>query len=385
MLRPFSREIWHQNNHILKWKESSQISSFASASYFLCSLSSLILYFNRKALDCSFHLPYKLLYLLFAKYFLQVFWGLQYENPATPQSSCAALLFGKSFPRSDQRPWLEFLVLHISRSESLKCCCVVQQIINKGFHAGFWQPVLWPISLLCMLRIFLTANENILFFFQVFLSAWFSSQCKSCLLKQHIHSPLQAPISLICQLQNHGNRRKEARCRIHQNTIYSFLLDQSEQGVCGAPKNIPVKTPGTTWTFSSQTRIRDLNSFVVKVVIIKLRSFPCGCFCCCLMLRILWGKWMECSSAVVLNVLFFGLGKFSLVKCFLSFWWWQRLFVSLECLKEHWWISSCGVGKQLFRFFEAWRCSKEVLLSNHEAFSKGKRGILGAWRNLPVV
>uniref|UniRef100_A0A7M4EJJ3 WD repeat domain 5B n=1 Tax=Crocodylus porosus TaxID=8502 RepID=A0A7M4EJJ3_CROPO len=36
-------------------------------------------------------------------------------------------------------------------------------------------------------------------------------------------------ISLTCQLQNHGNRRKETRCRIHQNTVDSFLFNQSEQ------------------------------------------------------------------------------------------------------------------------------------------------------------
>lgn len=82
----------------------------------------------------------------------------------------------KAFQEVIKRPWLEFLVLHISRSEGLKYCCVAQQIIIRGFHTGFWQPALRPISLLCMLRIFLTANENILFFFQVFLSARFSSR-----------------------------------------------------------------------------------------------------------------------------------------------------------------------------------------------------------------
>ncbi|XP_069729782.1 WD repeat-containing protein 5 isoform X4 [Phaenicophaeus curvirostris] len=66
-------------------------------------------------------------------------------------------------------------------------------------------------------------------------SCRFSFRCgsplggKRCLLKQHIHSPPSSTISLVCQPQNHGNRRKEARCRIHQNTIYSFLLNQSEQ------------------------------------------------------------------------------------------------------------------------------------------------------------
>lgn len=30
---------------------------------------------------------------------------------------------------------------------------------------------------------------------------------------------------------------------------------------------------------------------------------------CCLVLRILWEKWMECSSAVVLSVLFCGFGE----------------------------------------------------------------------------
>lgn len=33
------------------------------------------------------------------------------------------------------------------------------------------------------------------------------------------------------------------------------------------------------------------------------------------------------------------------------------------------------MGKQsLFRFFEACRCSKEMLLTNREAFAKGKKG-----------
>lgn len=44
----------------------------------------------------------------------------------------------KSFPRSDKRPWLGFLVLHISRSEGLKYCCVAKQIENIGFLTGFW-------------------------------------------------------------------------------------------------------------------------------------------------------------------------------------------------------------------------------------------------------
>lgn len=286
----------------------------------------------------------------------------------------------KSFPRSDQRPWLEFLVLHISRSESLKCYCVVQQIIKRGFHTvsgnlcfdqshscacweSFWQ----------LMRIFCFSSR---FSFQ----RGSPLSGKSCLLKQHIHSPLQAPISLICQLQNHGNRRKEARCRIHQNTIYSFLLNQSEQGVCGAPKNIPVKTPGTTWTFSSQTRIRDLNSLVIKMLIIKLKSFPCGCFCCCLMLRILWGKWMECSSAVVLSVLFFVLGKFSLC----------RFYHDKGCLYP--WNAWRSIGESLV---VEWGNSYSGSLKPGDAqrrccclfkaFSKGKGGILGAWRNLPVV
>ncbi|XP_053939804.1 WD repeat-containing protein 5 isoform X3 [Cuculus canorus] len=63
----------------------------------------------------------------------------------------------------------------------------------------------------------------------------FSFRCRSplggkrCLLKPHVHSPPSSTISLVRQPQNHGNRRKEARCRIHQNTIYSFLLNQSEQ------------------------------------------------------------------------------------------------------------------------------------------------------------
>lgn len=52
---------------------------------------------------------------------------------------------------------------------------------------------------------------------------------------------------------------------------------------------------------------------------------------------------------------------------------------------ENWGVSSCAVGKQLFRFFEAWRCSREMLLSNHEVFSKGKNVILEAGRNWPVV
>ncbi|XP_014377746.1 WD repeat-containing protein 5 isoform X1 [Alligator sinensis] len=49
---------------------------------------------------------------------------------------------------------------------------------------------------------------------------------KGSLLKQHIHS---STIGLTCQLQNHGNRRKETRRRIHQNTVDSFLFNQSEQ------------------------------------------------------------------------------------------------------------------------------------------------------------
>jgi len=47
------------------------------------------------------------------------------------------------------------------------------------------------------------------------------------------------------------------------------------------------------------------------------------------------------------------------------------------------------MGKQSFRFFKAYRCSEKMLLSNHEAFTKaekgGGEGILGVWRNRPVI
>lgn len=190
---------------------------------------------------------------------------------------------------------------------------------------------------------------------------------KSCLLKQHIHSPLQAPISLICQLQNHGNRRKEARCRIHQNTIYSFLLDQSEQGVCGAPENIPVKN---TWNYLN-TQQPDQNQ---GFEFCKLRFFPWGCFCCSCAEDFMGkvdGVQLCCSA----ECCFIGFGEVLTSEILLVI----LIMTKAVCLYPwnawrwlgNWWISSCAVGKQFFRFFEAWRCSKGMLL---KPFQKVKVG-----------
>lgn len=260
----------------------------------------------------------------------------------TPQSSCAVPLFGKSFPRSDQRPWLEFLVLHINGSEDLKYCCTAQQIIKRGFHTGFWQPALWPVSLLCMLRIFLTANENILLFFQVFLWAEFSSRWQELPFEAaHSFSPSSTHKS---HLPAPEPWQQKKRSQMQNPPKHNLLLPPRPiRARCvWGPKKSLCKT---TWNYLSIQQPDQNEGFEFC----KLGSFPYGCFCCCLVLRILWEKWMECISAVVLSVLFFGFGEiltgeillviFIIAKDVCVYPWnvWRWL--------ENWWISSCGVRK----------------------------------------
>lgn len=113
----------------------------------------------------------------------------------------------------------------------------------------------------------------------------------------------------------------------------------NQSKVC--PKKYPCKN---TWNYLNTQQPDQNQGFEFFC---KLRSLLCGCFCCRLVLRILWEEWMECSSALVLSVLLLVLGKFSLVKYFLSFWSWG--IIQAVCLYpwrwlENWWISSCGVG-----------------------------------------
>lgn len=117
----------------------------------------------------------------------------------------------------------------------------------------------------------------------------------------------------------------------------SSSTNQSKVCVWGS-KKYPCKN---TWNYLNSQQPDQNQGFEFSCT---LRSFPCGCFCWCLVLRILWEKGMECRLCCSAKGSLLVLEKFSVVKYFCQF--------------EHDWDfdwrigESCGVGKQLFRFFE---------------------------------
>lgn len=99
-------------------------------------------------------------------------------------------------------------------------------------------------SLLTAEIIYLMANSGVLFSHRFVLLEQFF-WCERLPFEAAHSFIASSTIHLTCQLENHGNRREETRCRIHQNTIYSFLLNQSDQGACKSQNDI--STCQCTW------------------------------------------------------------------------------------------------------------------------------------------
>lgn len=186
MLRPFRGEIWDWNTWIRRWKDPGRILSFGNAfsvNHCICCAMQVLLtsILGNMIWNIPLHLNAILLY----------FWWFLL---GTEQSE-------KCCPRSNKRPRVGLLVLHVNRPEGRKYCCVaektyisIRKIMDKFFmlFSGDLQ-LGWPHSFSCW-RSFFDSYWEYFVFLPGFHYRCGSALCgKGCLLKQHIHSPLQAP------------------------------------------------------------------------------------------------------------------------------------------------------------------------------------------------